>query len=234
MVKPELPSVYDLIVLAGERDPVARATELARERVADGTLLWADRPDLLSLALLLEPEQDLAATCRVWHTFVVAVGDALGGLTAAAYPLHFRFPDKLLFDGFELARVRCVWPEGTGPGDVPPWVVFGLEAQVHEPVESGVQPGRITLVGAGAAEPSARFVEAVARQFLYWLERLERQGFEVVRKVWNQRLEGRGQTGSLRLGPVEAAGVIEGLDAEGLFRIGGRRIGLWQLHAELR
>ncbi|GBD43611.1 hypothetical protein HRbin40_01087 [bacterium HR40] len=233
MVKPQLPSAYDLVVLEGERDPVARACALARDRGSDGTLVWADRPDRLSLALLLEPDADLRTTALDWHTFTVAAQDALAGLTLAAYPLHFRFPNRVLFDGCELARLRCVWPRRTAPCERPAWIVFGLEAEMQEPAEPGAQPERMTLAGAGAEAPPVAFVEAIARQFLYWLQRRDAVGFEGVRRIWNHRLERRGELGSLRLGGIEAAGVIEGLDAEGLFRIGGQAIGLWDIPEEI-
>lgn len=233
LVKPELPSAYDLVVLADGRDPVARAVERARDEVADGTLFWADRPDRLSLALLLEPEAPLAETCRVYFTFMVAAGEALGSLTAPAYPLTFRYPHTILFDGFELARLRCRWPAGTAPDGVPAWLVLGLEADIQEPAEPGEQPERITLAGAGAADvPAAAFVEALARRFLYWLQRSETQGFEPVRRLWNHRLERRGETAAVAFGDIRAAGVGRGLDDGGRFEVGGRAIALWDLPPE--
>lgn len=233
MVKPQLPSAYELVVLAGERDPLARAVELAGRPGFDGTLVWADRPDRLSFALLLEPEAPLARTLEIYHLFTVAAGDALGGLAAPAYPLAIRFPNLILFDGLELARLRCAWPEGTAPDEVPAWIVFGLEAELTEPAEPGEEPHRITLAGAGATVPAAAFVEAVARHFLYWLGRYESHGFAEVRRALDQRLERRGETASFRLGGIEAAGVVRGFDDEGRFEIGGRRIALHELPPEV-
>lgn len=233
MVKPQLPSAYELVVLAGERDPLARAIELAGEPGFDGTLVWADRPDRLSLALLLEPEAPLAQTLATYYVFALAAGDGLGALAAPAFPLAIRFPNLILFDGLELARLRCAWPETTGVAKVPAWIVFGLEAELKEPAEPGEQPHRISLAGAGAVAPLAAFVEAVARYFLVWLERYERRGFRDVQAALNQRLERRGETATLRLGGIEAAGVVRGFDELGRFEIGGRTIALHDLPPEL-
>ena len=231
MVKPVLPPAYDLVVIAGERDAFDRACELARTRVEDGLLVWSERPDRLQLAVVLEPEAPLAESLKAHHVFVLAVGDALGGFTAPALPLALRWPATVLVDGVALARIRCAWGDGAG-GD-PGWLVLGVEAAAREPAEPGRTPDRLTLEGAaGEPVPQARVVEQIARQFLLWMDRWQREGFAPIARAWNQRLEGAGRTATVMLGGIEAAGVVEGLDGEGRFRIGGRAIALAELAPE--
>ena len=231
MVKPVLPPAYDLVVIAGERDAFDRACELARRRVEDGLLVWNERRDRLELAVVVEPEAPLEESLRALPVFVLAVGDALGAFTAPALPLALRWPATVLVDGGELARIRCAWD---GNGGAPAWLVLGVEAAVHEPEEPGRMPDRFTLEGAaGEPVPLARVVEQIARQFLLWVDRWQREGFAPVARAWNQRLDGAGRVETVKLGGVEAAGVIEGLDEAGRLRVGGRAVSLLDLAPEV-
>ncbi len=230
MVKPEVPTAYALAVLEGDRPAFAHARAAAAAGVEDGTLYWSERADRLDLALVLEPEEDLDATLRAFYAFQVAAGDALGAYTEAAFPLAVRWPLTITFDQFHLARTRVAWPEETPPDRRPTWIVFGLEAEVSEPDPDHERPDLITLRGAGAVDvPVARFVEAVARHFLFWLGRLEQYGFAVIRRAWNERCDERGRVRALRLPGLEVAGTVGGLDARGRFVVGERALALHEL-----
>ncbi len=230
MVKPVLPPVYDLVVIAGERDAFTRACELARSRVRDGLLVWNERPDRLQLAVLLEPEAGLEESLQVVPLFTLAVGDALGGFTAPTLPLALRWPATVLIDGVELARIRWARGEPPVPGGIPPWIVLGLDAPMREPAEPGRMPDRMTVEGA-AGEPVAAtaIVERIARHFLARVDRWQEEGFAPIARAWNRRLDGRGRITRMEFGEVEAAGVVEGLDDRGGLRIGGRSLSLLDL-----
>lgn len=232
MVKPELPTAYDLVVL--ERDEPAFAHALARAgQVDDGTLFWTERADRLELALVLEPEAELARTLQAYYAFQVAAGDALGAYTEAAFPLALVWPQRITFDSFLLARTLVAWPPGCPADAVPPWIVFGLEAEVSDEEETAERVDVITLRAAGALDvPVPRFVEAVARHFLFWLGRLESYGFAAVRAAWNERCAERGHNRRLRLGRLEVAGTVAGLDEEGRFVVGGRPVSLLEVPAK--
>ncbi len=230
MVKPQVPTAYELAVLAGDQPAFRHAVAAAAAGAEDGTLFWRERAHRLELALVLEPEADLKQTLRAFYAFQVACGDALGAYTEAAYPLALRWPLVITFDMFELARTPVAWPRETAPEDRPPWIVFGLEAEVSEPDPDHERPDRISLRGAGALEvPVARFVEAVARHFLFWFDRLEQYGFAVIQRAWNERCDERGQSRCLQLGTGTVVGTVGGLDEAGCFRLGERAIGLWEL-----
>ncbi len=234
MVKPVLPPAYDLVVIAGERDAFDRACELARTRVEDGLLVWNERRDRLQMAVLLEPEAALPITLQALSVFVLALGDALGGFTAPALPLALRWPNIVLVDGMELARARCAWSDPAAADDSPAWLVLGVDMPLHEPPEPGREPDRLTLEGA-AGEPvaPAEIVAQIARHFLLWVDRWQSQGFAPIARAWNQRLDGMGRVQTVKLGGIEAAGIVEGLDAEGRLLVGGRPLGLYELQPEL-
>ena len=229
MVKPLLPPAYELVVLERDQRAFAHGRRAAARGVEDGTLYWTERNDRLELALVLEPEAPIETTLEVVHLFAVAAGDALGAHTAPAFPLAIRFPDRIIFDVFELARLRWAWGEIPEAG-IPPWFLLGLEAEIFEPEESGHMPDRITLRGAGLeTAASAPLVESLARHFLYWVARWQDEGFAPVRAAWNQRCENRGRRGHFARNGIEAAGIVEGLDAQGRYVIGGRAISLLEL-----
>jgi len=234
MVKPELPTAYELVVL--DREERAFDHALARAgQVEDGTLFWTERADRLELALVLEPEADLHRTLQAYHAFQVAAGDALGAYTEPAFPLALVWPQRITFDSFLLATTLVAWPRGIPPEEVPPWIVFGLEAEVFDEEETAERVDVITLRAAGAVDvPVPRFVEAVARHFLFWLGRLESYGFAAVRAAWNERCAERGRNRRLRLDGFEVAGTVEGLDGEGRFVVGGRAVSLLDVPAAQR
>ncbi len=232
MVKPVLPPAYDLVVIAGERDAFARACELAQMRVEDGLLVWNERRDRLQMAVLLEPEAALQTTLQALHVFVLALGDALGSFTAPALQLGLRWPNIVLVDGMELARARCAWGD-PAVGDIPAWLVLGVDMALHEPPEPGREPDRLTLEGAaGERVAPADIVAQIARHFLLWMDRWQNQGFGPIARAWNQRLDGLGRVQTVNVGGIEAAGIVEGLDEEGRFLVGGRPLGLLDLQPE--
>ncbi len=229
MVKPVLPPAYDLVVVGPRRDSFARALEFARTGSHDGLVVCADRIDRFEMALVLEPEDPLEKTLEVIPLFALAASDALGSLTAPALPLTLRWPDRLLFDGAELARLRFAWDHEGGAGDIPSWLVLGIEARMREPTEPGHLPDVISLEGAGMIEPgSAPAVEAVARHFLWWVDRWEHSGFEPVRREWNRRCERFGEHASLRIRDMCFEGEVQGLDNRARFWIGGRCLELME------
>ncbi len=233
MVKPVLPPAYDLLVIAGERDAFDRACEFARTSVEDGLLVWNERRDRLQMAVLLEPEAALPITLQALSVFVLALGDALGGFTAPALPLALRWPNIVLVDGMELARARCTWAEPAAAGDIPAWLVLGLDMPLHEPPEPGREPDRWTLEGAaGGSVAPAEIVAQIGRHFLLWTDRWQREGFAPIARAWNQRLDGKGRVQTFELGGVAAAGIVEGIDNEGRLLIGGRRLGLYELQPQ--
>ncbi len=233
MVKPFVPSAYELVVLDRERPAFAHACAVAERRPGDGVLFWTERNDRLEVALLLEPDRPLLPTLEVFHVFALAAGDALGTHTAPAFPLQIRFPHLLIFDIFELARLRCRWPEVAG-SQPPPWIVLALQADVAEPEEPGTRPERITLMGAGMeVAETAPIVESLAQYFLHWIARWEEGGFAPIRAAWNLRCENRGRTRTVRFGEREAAGTVEGLDEAGRFVVGGCAISLLDVRSWL-
>ena len=121
----DLPPPYRAIVLREHRDGFAHARAIAAEAGA-GTLVWVRRFDTIEVAVVLEPEEELAGARRALYAVMNAAGDALAVHCPPEKPLAFAWPDTILLDGGLLGGVRLAWPEGTAEEAVPDWLVCGL------------------------------------------------------------------------------------------------------------
>src|SRR6266567_1387392 len=75
----DLPPPFRLVALREAGDAVAYARDHADEFGA-GTLVFVGRFDLAEFAVVLEPEEPLAAARRVFYAGMVALVDALAAL----------------------------------------------------------------------------------------------------------------------------------------------------------
>jgi hypothetical protein len=136
---PDLPSVFDPVIALREAgDAMARATELAPQHGA-GTLAWVRSFSRIEAAVVLEPEQPLAAARPALLAALGALADALGAYGPPEIPVTFSWPATLLVSGAEAGRARLAWPPGTAEDAVPDWLVVGIEARLSFP--RGWAPG---------------------------------------------------------------------------------------------
>ncbi|MCS6878320.1 MAG: hypothetical protein N2038_03560 [Geminicoccaceae bacterium] len=233
MTPPLLPSVYSLVMIGAERDPFARARTQALERIEDGLVVLADRPDRLVLALLLEPDRERAASLLVYYAHANAVGDALAAHLPPLLSVSLRWPGTVLVDGARIGRLRLALAEN---GPIPAWLVLGVELDLSGgPGEPGERPHEAGLAELGAVDLTVTsLAEAWSRHFLTWLDRLEREGFGAVRSAWNARCHDRGRRVALLLREREYVGTVHGIDERGDFRVGEARVPLEHALAELK
>ncbi|MGU3360077.1 biotin/lipoate--protein ligase family protein [Methylobacterium sp. M6A4_1b] len=148
---------------------------------AAGTLLLAERADVLDVAVILAPEEPLSSARRAFLAAMTALADAVGAHGPPEMPLTFGWPDVLVFDGARLGGGRLGWPDGCDEHSVPDWLVFSAmlllsKAGVGDP---GLTPGSTALDEEGFS-PDIRdaLVESFARNlnrtFSVWTE----DGFE--------------------------------------------------------
>ena len=126
--KLDLPPGYREIPLREYRDAFNHAQSLAREEGA-GTLVWVRRPDTIEAAVVLEPDQPLAAARCALYAGMNAFADALGQFCPPERPIEFNWPDTILLDGGIIGGCRLAWPPGIAETDVPDWLVLALYAR---------------------------------------------------------------------------------------------------------
>lgn len=178
---PELPSVFTPVIPLREAgDAMARALALAPEHGA-GTLAWVRSAARIEAAVVLEPEQTLAAARPALFAAASALADALAAFGPPEVPLTFRWPALVLVNGGQVGLARIAWPEDCAEDAVPDWIVVGVEARVAFP--QGWEPGhglhQTSLVEEGwdpAEASAAELTAAWARHLMAGLAEWQRGG----------------------------------------------------------
>jgi biotin-(acetyl-CoA carboxylase) ligase len=226
MALPSLPPAFQLVAIDREVGAFERAVRAAPRGLEDGTVYWADRTDLLDMAVLLEPEAPAAVTLEAVHVLTVAACEALAQLLPPVVPVACAWPGDLILDGARVGGVRAALAPVADTAALPPWLVLGLCLQLDPLGDApGALPDRTSLAdqGAGDVTPVA-LLEAVTRYLLLWTGRWLEDGPAGVHAAWNRRCFRLGEAGELTLDGEAIAGPIGGLDAAGSFVIGERRL----------
>ena len=228
MAPPSLPPAFQLVRLDREVAAFERAVRAAPRGIEHGTVYWSDRGDLLDLALVLEPDVPAAAALQDVHLLTVAACEALAQLLPPTVPVRCAWPADLILDGARVGGVRALRAPTADLAARPPWLVLGLVIQLDAPgAGAAALPDRTSLVAQGAGGVSAgALLAAIASGFLRWSRCVLRDGPGGVQAAWNGRCYRRGEPGTLVLAGERITGTIAGLDPEGRFVIGERRLSL--------
>jgi hypothetical protein len=219
-VLPELPSVFTPVVALREAgDAMARAVAMAPEHGA-GALAWVRSAARIEAAVVLEPEQPLAATRPALFAAASALGDALAAFGPPEVPLTFGWPGIVRVNGGAIGGARIAWPDAAAEDAVPEWLVVGIEARLIFP--RGWEPGHGTQQTALAEEgwdmvdlSGAELTAAWARHLMAGLAEWQRQdpvgGFRRLAERYLARLEDppAGEGGKRGLDPATGDLIVE-------------------------
>jgi Biotin/lipoate A/B protein ligase family len=191
-----MPPGIELVTLREGGDAFAYAQEIAAKRGA-GTLVFVQRFDLVEFALVLEPEEPLAVARRALYAGLCAMADSLAAHCPPEKPLHFNWPDSILFDHGLVGGGRLAWPKDAAEDQPPEWLVFGgmMRTAVVRDRASGVslEPGAwsvgTSLEVEGFEEIDAgALVESFIRHFMVHLDAWREHGFKRVARDYLARL----------------------------------------------
>ena len=189
---PDLPSVFTPIIALREAgDAMARAV-IEAPRHGAGTLVWSRSWSRIEAAVVLEPEQPLAAARPALLAALSAFADAAGALGPPEVPLTFDWPATIRVNGGVVGAARIAAPPGCAEDAVPDWLVVGIEVAFADPDDSdpGRDPGRTTLFEEGYNDTSpAEMTAAWARHLMATLADWQGQGFRVVAERYLARLD---------------------------------------------
>src|SRR3546814_5671864 len=118
-----LPISYDVVTLREVGDAFAHACAIAGESGA-GTLVWVRRYDLAEFAVVLEPEETLAAARRAFYVGMNALADALSFHAPPERPVSFDWPDAIRIDGVVVGGGRLGWPDEGRKSEITSWLVL--------------------------------------------------------------------------------------------------------------
>lgn len=152
------------------------------ETLGAGALLWSLRPGgasgpgALEMALVLEPEQDLATARLGFVAAMAALAEAVASHAPPERAITIAHPARLIFDGMDLGAARFAH-EDVAEDAVPGWMVFAahLNADRDHLVEQGDAPGETSLAEEGYDDPAA-IVESFGAWFMLYLDRWKHQG----------------------------------------------------------
>lgn len=187
-------------------DPFTSAIAAAEQGAEDGLLLWQDRADVFSAALVLRPLDPIQASLTLAYVGQLGLLDAFASVAPPETDAKLDWPDRLLVNGACVGGIRVAHGkliEKQSLSDVPEWLVLGMHVQ-FEGAADDEQPGRdleyTNLFEEGCGEVTAAvLVEAFSRHFLHWLDRWQEQGFAAIRKRYVEELHDKALT-------VEASG----------------------------
>jgi biotin-(acetyl-CoA carboxylase) ligase len=214
----DLPPLVRHVAPPARVDPFAHARAIAAEAGA-GTLVWAPAPDVLALAVVLEPDAPLPDARRAFFVGMAALGDALASACAPEREILFDWPDGVFYDAARLGGARIAFAPGD-EGVVPDWAVFGVELIRARPglPEAGLKPQSTSLMEEGF-DPDDVIVESFARYLMLYADHWTHSGFGPIVESYLNRLRGAGREARIgRDGDLTAPGkprraLLTGLEA---------------------
>lgn len=186
----DLPPAFREVGLREAGDAFDHAKAIAGKEGA-GTLVWVRRFDLIEFAVVLEPEEPLAAARRVHYAGMCALFDALAVHAPPDKIIQFVWPDAIIVDGGLVAGAQLGWPEKTAETAMPSWLVFGamVRAVIMGGGDPGLRPDAASLEEEGFDDlGSGRLIETFARHMMAWVDTWRVDGFQPIVKHYLERL----------------------------------------------
>jgi biotin-(acetyl-CoA carboxylase) ligase len=188
---PDLPPPFRVVVLREVGDAFAHTCTRAAEFGA-GTLVFVGRFDRAEFAVVLEPDEPLAAARRAFYAGMVALGDALAARAPPEKPIVVEWPDAVYVDGGLVGGGRLAWPEHADEHAMPDWLVFGAAIRTFSLSQerSGLHPLSTALADESFDDVSTeRLVEGFARHLMVAIDRWQEAGFVPIAKKYVAKLK---------------------------------------------
>jgi hypothetical protein len=177
----------------GPGDLLEQAVALA-PRDGAGTFLTQIRDQgaarVLSMAVVLEPEEPLSRARLAFLLAMVALADAMAAHCPPERPVRLTWPDEIRFDKARIGGARLAVAPGTDEGAVPDWIVVCADLVLDRPglAEPGRHPDSTSLVEEGF-DPPARLVETFASYLMLYVDRWLHDGPDSVTNRYLMRID---------------------------------------------
>jgi len=198
-------------------DPLAKATAAAMRGIDAGTIFWADRDDLMDVALVLAPERTLEQAMVMVPTMMVGLADSVGALAPPEVGVSWFWPDDIRVNGAKCGVVRAA-AATDDPACEPDWLVVALTLQRASAFDDPGDHAEFTsLMDEGCVDLTVtQLIESWARHALVWINRWEDDGFAPIHESWRGRAESVGEQIDVTIGgEVTASGLFLGVDENG-------------------
>lgn len=182
-----LPPPYRLL-RSDAPDVLATAARLAPEAGA-GTLVLRAAPGVLALAVVLEPEEPLASAQLAFLLGMAALADALAAHCPPERALRIVWPDEIRYDRARLGGGRFAVAPGTGPADIPDWMLFAAELIADRDLAApGAYPDSTSLKEE-QFDPAEAIVSTFASYLMLYFDRWAHDGIEAVTNRYLMRID---------------------------------------------
>jgi Biotin/lipoate A/B protein ligase family len=190
----DLPPGFSAIVLKAEGDAFAHAVAIAAKADA-GTLVWAKRPGVLDVAIVLEPAEALSGARRAIYAGIHALADAVSVQCPPEVALDLAWPATLRLNGARAGGGRLGWPRDCAEDDTPQWLVFGALVNVGETAQDapGLYPDSTSLFEEGFEERDIpQLIESFSRHLMASFHKWSDGGFGLIARDYFSRLNAPG------------------------------------------
>ena len=217
-------------LVAGERPDRWAVKEADAGKARAGDIAWADDPDTLRLALVLEPDVPRRRCGEMLFAAMVAFGDAAGALAPPEISVTYSWPSIILLNDAQIGLADLVAAD-CPESEIPDWMVVSLTARVR-PSGAGPEPGHdidnTTMWDEGCGEISCiDLLESTSRHIVNWIHTWSEDGFGPVHEQWWGRVFNMKPLadGVISVGADGAADLV-GLDESGnaLIRTGDETV----------
>ncbi|MGB1229652.1 MAG: biotin--[acetyl-CoA-carboxylase] ligase [Holosporaceae bacterium] len=230
-VKPQpLPAGYTLYAFDMTSSTMDEAHKLAQKGAPQGTLVlasrqtkgrgrrgavWSSEAGNLHLSVVLRPRFFLENMSYLSFIMSVAAGHALLPFVKQQNRILYKWPNDLLFDHAKVGGCLLEIEPGKGPYDKPEWVVAGLGLNLRVSPQNLDVPVTSFLDHGIHITPQA-FLSFFCVELTNLLSLVEREGFEVVRRMWLRRAFGMGCFVKIKVSDEAMfEGRVEGISDEG-------------------
>lgn len=230
--KPNVPGLYDLVVVEQTDSARAHAQRLAAQGAEEGTLVWAKKQSEglgrcgkhwisgeknLHCALVLRPEDPFGVCCQLSLLASVCVGQAITLVGEPMEELRLGWPNDVYLNRGKVAGVHLSGE--LGPDDAVNWMVISVNINTfNHPTSLGFAASSLRGEGFASFE-RVDLLEGFSREFLAWLNRWADQGLEPVRKAWSWRGDWGDEAHSVDYDGRTHRGAFESIDADGNLKL---------------
>ena len=197
--KPNLPGLFDLVVVEKTDSSRAYAERLARRGAGEGTLVWAKSQNEgigcngrywmsgnrnMHCSIILRPDMDLSTCCELGLVACICAALAISAQAEPMEELRYGWPNDVLLNRGKIAGVAL---SGQLQGASVKWMVIALNANVYDAPESrGMAAASMRGEGFRSHDRVA-LLEAYSRQFLSWTNRWADEGMAPIAREWRNR-----------------------------------------------
>lgn len=230
--EPNLPGLYELVVVEEADSARAHAERLAAQGADEGTLVWVKKQTEglgrtgkywisgeknLHCAVILRPEDSFNVCCQLSLLAAVCACQAITLVGEPMEELRLGWPNDIYVNR---GKVGVVHLSGELDGDDQVnWMVVSLNINTFS------HPGSLgftasSLRGEGFEDfERVGLLEGFAREFLAWLNRWADDGLEPVRKAWLWRGDWQDEERSVALHGRELRGTFESMADDGALKL---------------